>query len=67
MQDECMRRFKHPLYAVINQSLKGIGDLENDASVGFKLISTDDIDDLGVNEIIRRIRERVGDTPTYLR
>ena len=67
MQDECMRRFKHPLYVVINQSLKGIGDLENDASVGFKLISTDDIDDLGVNEIIRRIRERVGDTPTYLR
>ncbi|KAL0570842.1 hypothetical protein V5O48_011114 [Marasmius crinis-equi] len=37
----------------------GLQDLDNDKEVGFQLISTDDIDDLGVNEIIRRIRKRV--------
>ncbi len=44
-----------------------MGDLENDASVGFQVISTDDIDDYGVTEIIKRIRARVGDSPVYLR
>ena len=42
-------------------------DLENDEAVGFQLISTDDIDDYGVTEIIKRIRARVGDSPVYLR
>ena len=46
---------------------QGVGDLENDESVGFQLISTDDIDDYGVAEIIKRIRERVGNSPVYLR
>ena len=46
---------------------QGVADLENDEAVGFQLISTDDIDDLGVSEIIRRIRARVGDSPVYLR
>ncbi|KAJ7757544.1 Arginase/deacetylase [Mycena metata] len=44
----------------------GVEDLDNDESVGFQLISTDDIDDLGVSEIIRRIRHRVGTSPVYL-
>lgn len=44
-----------------------MADIENDGSVGFQLITTDDIDDLGIPEIIRRIRSRVGDTPVYLR
>jgi hypothetical protein len=47
--------------------LQAAEDLDNDRSVGFQLISTDDIDDLGIPEIIRRIRQRVGDTPVYLR
>jgi hypothetical protein len=46
---------------------KGAGDLDDDRAVGFQLISTDDIDDLGIPEIIRRIRRRVGDNPVYLR
>ncbi|KAK7063726.1 Arginase/deacetylase [Favolaschia claudopus] len=45
---------------------QGPEDLENDEAVGFQLISTDDIDDLGISEIIRRIRERVGSSPVYL-
>lgn len=48
-------------------AFQGIADLENDESVGFQLISTDDIDDYGVAAIIKRIRERVGDSPVYLR
>ena len=42
-------------------------DLENDEAVGFQLISADDIDDYGVTAVIQRIRERVGDSPVYLR
>ncbi|KAH9950910.1 Arginase/deacetylase [Amylocystis lapponica] len=54
------------IHAGIRCKLQGIGDLENDQAVGFQLISTDDIDDLGVAEVIRRIRARVGNSPVYL-
>jgi agmatinase len=40
---------------------------EHDASVGFQLISAEDIDDYGVEGIVRAIRKRVGDRPVYLR
>ncbi|CAL1694028.1 unnamed protein product [Somion occarium] len=56
----------HSIHAGIRCKLAGIEDLKNDDEVGFQLISADDIDDLGVNEIIRRIRERIGNTPVYL-
>ena len=46
---------------------KGLEDIENDESVGFELISTDDIDDLGIPAIITQIRQRVGTNPVYLR
>jgi hypothetical protein len=46
---------------------KGLEDIENDESVGFELISTDDIDDLGISAIISHIRQRVGTSPVYLR
>lgn len=48
-------------------NLQGPGDVDNDNAVGFQIISTDDIDDLGIPEIVRRIRSRVGDSPVYLR
>ncbi|KAJ6520395.1 arginase deacetylase [Mycena sanguinolenta] len=54
------------IHAGIRCKLGGTEDLENDEAVGFQLISTDDIDDLGISEIIRRIRERVGSSPVYL-
>ncbi|KAI9454139.1 arginase family-domain-containing protein [Lactarius psammicola] len=38
----------------------------DEETVGFKIVSTDDIDDIGINEVIRRIRERIGDSPVYL-
>lgn len=42
-------------------------DIQHDESVGFELISTDDIDDLGLPEIVRRVRKRVGQKLVYLR
>ncbi|KAH9858070.1 Arginase/deacetylase [Lenzites betulinus] len=54
------------IHAGIRCKLAGMTDLENDASVGFQLISTDDIDDYGVAAVIKRIRDRVGDSPVYL-
>ena len=46
---------------------KGIEGMENDRSAEFQLISTDDIDDLGIPAIIAQIRERVGKSPVYQR
>ncbi|THG98635.1 hypothetical protein EW026_g3597 [Hermanssonia centrifuga] len=50
----------------IRSKVTGIEDIEVDKTVGFQIISTDDIDDLGVPEIIHRIRKRIGDSPVYL-
>lgn len=54
------------IHAGIRCKLIGLSDIERDESVGFHLITSDDIDDHGVPAIIRRIRERVGDNPVYL-
>jgi len=54
------------IHAGIRCKMGGEADLENDEAVGFQLISTDDIDDLGIPEIVKRIRRRVGTSPVYL-
>jgi guanidinobutyrase / D-arginase len=41
-------------------------DLDDDARFGFKVITSDDLDDLGVAEIVRQIRDRVGKSPLYI-
>jgi len=47
--------------------VQGAVDITHDIDTGFKIISTDDIDDLGIDNIINQIRERIGDGPVYLR
>lgn len=47
--------------------VQGVEDIENDEEVGFAIITTDDIDDIGTQGIIDLIRNRVGTTPVYLR
>lgn len=42
-------------------------DIEHDDAVGFQVISTDDIDDYGITRVIKKIRQRIGDSPVYLR
>ncbi|KAF8204004.1 Arginase/deacetylase [Pholiota molesta] len=54
------------IHGGIRCKLAGTSDLDNDAEVGFQVISTDDIDDLGIPTIIRKIRQRIGDSPVYL-
>ncbi|TDL28342.1 arginase deacetylase [Rickenella mellea] len=54
------------IHAGIRCKMEGYGDIKNDETVGFQLISTDDIDDLGIPEIVARIRARVGESPVYL-
>jgi hypothetical protein len=41
--------------------------IKHDEEVGFDLIMADDIDDLGTDDIIKHIRQRIGDSPVYLR
>lgn len=55
------------MHAGIRSKFAGPADLEHDISVGFDLIFVDEIDDLGVKGVIRRIRERVGNDPLYIR
>jgi len=43
-----------------------MSDLDNDAEVGFEIITTDDIDEIGTSGIIQLIRKRVGNGPVYL-
>lgn len=44
-----------------------MADIEHDSSVGFQVISTEDIDDYGINAVIAKIRQRIGTSPVYLR
>ncbi|EJD51937.1 Arginase/deacetylase [Auricularia subglabra TFB-10046 SS5] len=54
------------VHAGIRCKFAGIEDLEHDDAMGFALVTTDDIDDLGVEGIIEKIRNRVGSAPVYL-
>ncbi|KAA1467790.1 Arginase/deacetylase [Dentipellis sp. KUC8613] len=54
------------MHAGIRCKMTGEYDITNDEQVGFKVVSTDDLDDIGIAEVIRRIRKRIGDSPVYL-
>jgi agmatinase len=41
-------------------------DLERDADLGFKVVHCDELESHGVDAVVERIRERVGDHPLYL-
>jgi agmatinase len=41
-------------------------DLRDDASFGFQVIRASDLDVLGVEAAVQRVRDRVGDAPVYL-
>ncbi|CAK5264793.1 unnamed protein product [Mycena citricolor] len=46
--------------------MRGPEDVQNDEAVGFQIVSTEDIDDWGINMVIKKIRQRVGSSPVYL-
>ncbi len=41
-------------------------DLERDAELGFKVIHCDELQSHGIDHVVKRIRDRVGDQPLYL-
>ncbi|KAF9021453.1 Arginase/deacetylase [Hymenopellis radicata] len=54
------------IHGGIRCKMLGIEDMEHDDTVGFQVISTDDIDDYGILNVIKKIRQRIGDSPVYL-
>lgn len=54
------------IHAGIRTRLGSYDDIDHDASIGFDIITSDDIDDLGIPAIIESIRARVGTMPVYL-
>jgi agmatinase len=41
-------------------------DLDDDAGLGFAIVSTDDVARRGVDDALDRVRARVGDRPVYV-
>ncbi|KAJ3043296.1 hypothetical protein HDV00_005299 [Rhizophlyctis rosea] len=54
------------IHAGIRTTLSGPSDYDNDALCGFSIIEARDIDSVGTQGIIDRIKKTVGDTPVYL-
>jgi len=54
------------VHAGIRCKMTSEADMTDDDDIGFKVISTDDLDDIGVDEVIRLIRARIGNNPVYL-
>ncbi|EUC66483.1 agmatinase [Rhizoctonia solani AG-3 Rhs1AP] len=54
------------IHAGIRCKMTGIEDIEHDQGVGFSMITTDDIDELGADGIADKIKKHVGDKPVYL-
>ncbi len=46
--------------------LYGKGDLEDDARLGFTIVTTEFVEEHGVPAALERIRERIGDKPLYI-
>ncbi len=46
--------------------LRSKGDLRNDIRCGFDMIKARDIDRIGVDGIIKQIKDRVAETPVYI-
>ncbi|WP_353988641.1 agmatinase [Ruicaihuangia caeni] len=46
--------------------LYDVGDLEDDKRLGFAIVTSEDIEERGVEVAIERIRTRIGDKPLYI-
>jgi agmatinase len=57
---------EHAMHVGIRGPLYSPKDLADDESFGFSIVHCEDLESVGVAEVIRRIRERVGNAPTYV-
>ncbi|KAH8829845.1 Arginase/deacetylase [Flagelloscypha sp. PMI_526] len=64
--EEGLIRNDSSVHAGIRQKMSGLQDVGHDTAVGFSIISTEDIDDYGIDAVIRGIRKRIGTAPVYL-
>jgi agmatinase len=56
----------HSMHIGIRGSKYGPEDLEEDASFGFRVLGTWEMEDIGIRGYVERIEERTGDRPLYL-
>lgn len=55
------------IHAGIRTTLSGLSDYENDGYCGFEIVEAREIDTIGMDGIVKRIKERVGlENPVYL-
>ncbi|KAF9046820.1 agmatinase [Hymenopellis radicata] len=54
------------IHGAIRTTLSGVEDYENDDDAGFSRIEAREIDSIGTEGIIKKIRDVVGDSPVYL-
>lgn len=57
---------QHSMHVGIRGPLYSRNDLKNDEELGFKVIHCDEFQSSGIDAIVKRIRDRVGDKPLYL-
>ena len=56
----------HLTHVGIRANLHHKHDLDRDAGIGFGIVSTMDVAERGVADIINTMKERIGDTPLYI-
>ena len=64
--EEGLLASERSVHVGIRGPLYSTTDLDQDAGMGFEVISTADVARNGVDHVIGRIRERVGSTPVYV-
>jgi len=64
--EEGLLALGHSVHVGVRGPLYSAADLTDDASLGFSIVSTEDVARRGVDEAVGRIRERAGDQPVYL-
>jgi guanidinobutyrase / D-arginase len=57
---------QHSMHVGIRGPLYAKRDLDEDAELGFRIVSAMDVERTGIDEVAARIRERIGDTPLYI-
>ena len=64
--EEGLLLFEHSAHVGLRGPLYSGADLSDDSSMGFAQITTDDVAEHGVAEVVGRLLERVGDAPVYV-
>src|SRR6266516_6171981 len=57
---------QHSMHVGIRGPLYARQDLDEDAELGFRIVHAMEIERIGIDGVVARIRERVGDVPMYI-